>query len=152
MYRYSVFSYMFQHFKCYHQGVKHDPAEIGALCHGKQRRMEAVCRNRWRDGQYITEWRSPIGLVHSVISQPSHRILQYTASILLCFPWHWTPISAGSCLTLWWWHFKVPKHVGEYWVPIHWMINAFVGFSFPLRKCMVQNAKTFSSKFKPLNS
>jgi hypothetical protein len=49
------------------------------------------------------------------------------------FPRHWAPISAGSCFNPWWWHFKVPKHVGEYWVPIHWMINAFVGFSFTLK-------------------
>jgi hypothetical protein len=35
--------------KCHHQGVKHDPAETGAKCRGKQRRMEAVCCNRRRD-------------------------------------------------------------------------------------------------------
>jgi hypothetical protein len=28
--------------KCPYQGVKHDPAEIGAKCRGKQRRKEAV--------------------------------------------------------------------------------------------------------------
>jgi hypothetical protein len=28
--------------KCHHQGVKHGPAEIGAQCRGKQRRMAAV--------------------------------------------------------------------------------------------------------------
>jgi hypothetical protein len=44
------------------------------------------------------------------------------------------PISARSYLTPWWWHFKVPKHVGEYWVPIHWMINVFVGFSFTIQQ------------------
>jgi hypothetical protein len=45
----------------------------------------------------------------------------------------------GSCIlhhAAWW-----LEHVAEYWVPIHWMVNAFVGFSFTLRKCMVQNAK-----------
>jgi hypothetical protein len=74
--------------KCHHQGVKHDPAETGTQCRGKLRRMGAVYCNRW-----------PIGLLHSVISQPSHHLLQYTAPILLCFPQHWAPISAGSCLT-----------------------------------------------------
>jgi hypothetical protein len=61
------------------------------------------------------------------------RLLQYTAPILYCFPRHWAPILAGSCLTPWWWHFKVPKHVGEYWVPIHWMFNAFVCFIIHLK-------------------
>jgi hypothetical protein len=42
MYWYSIFSYMFWHFKSHHQGVKHDPAEIGAQCGGKHRRKEAV--------------------------------------------------------------------------------------------------------------
>jgi hypothetical protein len=28
--------------KCHHQGVKHDPPEIGCQCSGKQRRIEAV--------------------------------------------------------------------------------------------------------------
>jgi hypothetical protein len=78
-----------------------------------------------------------------MISRPSRCLLQYTASILLCFPRHWVPISAGSCLTPRWWHFKVPTHVRGYWIPIHWMINAVVGFSFTSRKCMVQNAKSF---------
>jgi hypothetical protein len=36
--------------KCHHQGVKHDPAEIGAQRRGKQRRMGAVYCNRRRDG------------------------------------------------------------------------------------------------------
>jgi hypothetical protein len=96
MYWYSVFSYMFRHFKCHHQAVEHDPAETGAQCPD--------------------------------ISRPFRRLSQYTAPILLCFPQHWTPISAGSCSTALWWHFKVPKHVEEYLVPIHWIINAFIGF------------------------
>jgi hypothetical protein len=37
--------------KCHHQGVKHDPAEIGAQCRGKQRRMGAVYCNWQRDGR-----------------------------------------------------------------------------------------------------
>jgi hypothetical protein len=32
--------------RCHHQVVKQDPAETGAQCHGKQRRMEAVYCNR----------------------------------------------------------------------------------------------------------
>jgi hypothetical protein len=39
--------------KCHHQGVKHDPAEIGAQCHGKQRRMEAIYCNRRHEGQGV---------------------------------------------------------------------------------------------------
>jgi hypothetical protein len=39
--------------KSHHQGVKHDPAEIGTQCRGKQRRMVAVYCNRWRDGRDI---------------------------------------------------------------------------------------------------
>jgi hypothetical protein len=31
-------------------------------------------------------------------------------------------------LTPWWWHFKVPKHVGKCLVSIHWRITSFVGF------------------------
>jgi hypothetical protein len=31
--------------------------------------------------------------------RPSRRLLQYTASILICFPQHWAPISAASFLT-----------------------------------------------------
>jgi hypothetical protein len=99
--------WMCKFLKCHRQWVKHDPAEIGAQCCGKQR----------------------------------SRLLHYSAPILLCFLRHCAPISTRSCLTLWWWHFKVPKHVGECWVPIHWMINTFVGFSCTLRKCMVRNAK-----------
>jgi hypothetical protein len=37
-----------------------------------------------------------------------------------------------SCLNPWLWHFKVPKHVSEYWVPIHWIVNVFVGFHSPV--------------------
>jgi hypothetical protein len=33
------------------------------------------------------------------ISRPSRHLLQYTATILLCFPRHWAPIYAGSDLT-----------------------------------------------------
>jgi hypothetical protein len=36
-----------------------------------------------------------------------------TASIHLWFLQHWAPVSAGTWLTPWWWHFKVPKHVAE---------------------------------------
>jgi hypothetical protein len=64
------------------------------------------------------------------ISRPSRRPLQYTAPTLLYFPRHWAPISAGSCLTPSWRHFKMLKHVVAYWVPIHWVVNSFVGFSF----------------------
>jgi hypothetical protein len=39
--------------KCQHQGVKHDPAEIGAQCRWKQRMMGAVYCNRRRDGRDI---------------------------------------------------------------------------------------------------
>jgi hypothetical protein len=34
-----------------------------------------------------------------MLSRPSRRLLQYTAPNLICFPQHWAPISAGSCLT-----------------------------------------------------
>jgi hypothetical protein len=63
-----------------------------------------------------------------VISWPRH-LLQYTstASIHLWFLQHWATISTGSWLIPWCWHFKVPKHVGECQVSIHWRINAFVG-------------------------
>jgi hypothetical protein len=37
--------------KCHHQGVNHDPAEIGAQCCRNQRWMEVVYCSRWRDGQ-----------------------------------------------------------------------------------------------------
>jgi hypothetical protein len=37
--------------KCYHQGVKHDPAEIVAQCGGKQRRVGSVYCNRRHDGR-----------------------------------------------------------------------------------------------------
>jgi hypothetical protein len=43
----------FSTLKCHHQGVKHDPAEIGAQCHRKQRRMGAVYCNRQHDGRDI---------------------------------------------------------------------------------------------------
>jgi hypothetical protein len=56
--------------KCHHQGVKDDPAEIGAQC------------------------------LYIVTGGVKRRLLQYTAPILLCFPRHWAPISAGSCLTV----------------------------------------------------
>jgi hypothetical protein len=38
---------------CHHKGVKHDPAEIGVQCHGKQRKMGAVYCNRQCDGRDI---------------------------------------------------------------------------------------------------
>jgi hypothetical protein len=38
---------------CHNQGVKHDPAEIGAQCRGTQRRMGAVYCDGW-DIPYIT--------------------------------------------------------------------------------------------------
>jgi hypothetical protein len=72
----------------------------------------------------------PTGAQCRDIFRPLRRLSQYPAPILLCFPRHWALISAGSCSTAWWWHFKVPKHVWEYLVPIHWIINAFVGFLF----------------------
>jgi hypothetical protein len=37
--------------KCHHQGVKHDPAEKGAQCRGKQRRLATLYCNRRRDGR-----------------------------------------------------------------------------------------------------
>jgi hypothetical protein len=37
------------------QGVEHDPAEIGAQCCGKQRRMGVVYCDRRRGGGDITE-------------------------------------------------------------------------------------------------
>jgi hypothetical protein len=45
----------FGNLKRHHQGVKHDPAEIGTQCREKQRRMEAVYCNRRCDGRDITE-------------------------------------------------------------------------------------------------
>jgi hypothetical protein len=54
--------------KCHHQGVKHDPAEIGAKFRGKQRWMEAVYCKWRRDGRDIP----PV-------------TPQYTAFIHLCF-------------------------------------------------------------------
>jgi hypothetical protein len=69
-------------------------------------------------------------------SGPSRRwpchLLQYTASVRLWFLQHWAPISAGSWLTPWLWHSKVPKRVGECRVSMHWIITAFVGFLFTL--------------------
>jgi hypothetical protein len=82
----------------------------------------------------------PIGLLHSVISRPSRCLSQYTAPILLCFPRHW----ASQPVHIWLADdgiLGMPKHVGDCWIPIHWMINAFVGFSFKIRKCLVQNNK-----------
>jgi hypothetical protein len=63
-------------------------------------------------------------------------LLQYTASIHLWFLQHWAPISAESWLTPWLWHFKVPKHVGECRVQIHWRISAFVGFCIHHHECV----------------
>jgi hypothetical protein len=39
--------------KCHHHGVKHDLAETGAQCRGKQSRMGAVYCKRRRDGRDI---------------------------------------------------------------------------------------------------
>jgi hypothetical protein len=50
MYWYSMF-YMFRH---HHHGVKHDPAEIGAQCLEKQRRMGAAYCNRQRDDRDVS--------------------------------------------------------------------------------------------------
>jgi hypothetical protein len=36
--------------KCHHQEIKYDPAEIGAQCRGKQRRIEAIYCIRRCDG------------------------------------------------------------------------------------------------------
>jgi hypothetical protein len=41
--------------KCHHQGVKHDPAEIGAQFRGKQRRMGAV-QFKKHNGIYFLNW------------------------------------------------------------------------------------------------
>jgi hypothetical protein len=40
----------FDTLKCHHQGAKYDPAEIGAQCRGKQRKVGAVYCDRRRDG------------------------------------------------------------------------------------------------------
>jgi hypothetical protein len=52
-----MFIYLFDFgtLRWHHQGVKHDPAEIGVQCRGKQRGMEAVYCNRQRDGRDIAE-------------------------------------------------------------------------------------------------
>jgi hypothetical protein len=42
----------FSNLKCHHQGVKHDPAEIGAQSRGKERRMGAAYCDRRHDGYY----------------------------------------------------------------------------------------------------
>jgi hypothetical protein len=86
-------------------------------------------------------WSGYYWMNHSVISWPSRHLLQYTAFIHLWFLQHWAPIAAGSWSAHWLWNFKVPKHVEERWVSIHWRIIPLLGFSFTLRKCMVQNAK-----------
>jgi hypothetical protein len=75
-----------------------------------------------------------------VVPGRSHR-LHYTGAIFLCVLLHWAHISVGSHMCPWWWHPGMPKHVGEYWVPIRRMINVFVGVSFISRKCTVQNEK-----------
>jgi hypothetical protein len=85
--------------KCHHQGVNHDPAEISAQCSNLNGMLKYIIKN------------------HKMYFNPPFRFLQ-----------HWAFISAGSWLIPWWWHFKVPKHVGECRVSIHWRIAAFVGF------------------------
>jgi hypothetical protein len=55
--------------KC-HQVVKHDPAEKGAQCRGKQRTMGAVYCDRRRDGRDIPT------------DRPSRRLLQYIEWLL----------------------------------------------------------------------
>jgi hypothetical protein len=45
----------FDTLKFHHQGVKHDPAEVGAQCRGKQRRMGAVCCNRRQDHVWLPD-------------------------------------------------------------------------------------------------
>jgi hypothetical protein len=42
--------------KCHNQGVKHNPAEIGAHCRAEPRRMGAVYCNRRRDGRDDTQY------------------------------------------------------------------------------------------------
>jgi hypothetical protein len=42
--------------ECHHQGVRHDPAEIGAHCLGKQRWMKAGYCGRRRDVQDPTRF------------------------------------------------------------------------------------------------
>jgi hypothetical protein len=63
------------------------------------------------------------------IFRPSRRLLQYTAPILLRIPPHGAFHPYLVCLPVDG-ILGRPKHVGEYWVPIHWMVNAFVGFTF----------------------
>jgi hypothetical protein len=51
--------------KCHHQGIKHDPAEIGAQCRGRQSKMGAVhvyC-NRLCDGQDIPTIKPPVNFI-----------------------------------------------------------------------------------------
>jgi hypothetical protein len=80
----------------HHQGVNHNPAEIGAQCCRNQRWMEAVYCSRWREGQgntlAITVKRPSISDFCNIghLSQLDH---------------DWLPVC--------WWHFRVPKHVGE---------------------------------------
>jgi hypothetical protein len=59
----------------------------------------------------------------------------------------WAPISAGSCSTPWWWHFEVPKHVGEYWGPIHWMINEFIGLLLTTKQCSLLHFVRYDMQF-----
>jgi hypothetical protein len=121
----------------HHQGVNPAPAEIGAHCRGKQRWMEALYCGRWRGGQDIT------GFLYSIISWPSRRLPQYKASIHLCFPRHWAPISAGARLTPWWWHSSMPKHVGEYWELNVEGLRHLLGFFIHLRKVQLRFESTF---------
>jgi hypothetical protein len=84
--------------------------------------------------------------VHEVMI---HRVLYHEQStILILFLQHWAPISAGSWLTPWSWHFKVPKHVGECRVSIHWRITAFNSMFVP---CIVRRSRNNQHNAQPPN-
>jgi hypothetical protein len=123
--------------KYHHQVFKHDPAEMPNVVEsGEEWELYIVT-----GGMMVGKLQSD-GAHHSVISRPSCCLLQYTAPILLCFPKHWASQQDHIWLPddgiLW-----MLKHVGDYWIPIQWMLNEFLGFSFTLRKCMVQNEKSW---------
>jgi hypothetical protein len=61
--------------KCHHQGSKHDPAEIGAQCCGKQRRMEAGYCNRRRDGRDVTIYSFHPSLLSTTLGTYLSRIM-----------------------------------------------------------------------------
>jgi hypothetical protein len=58
----------------YHQGVKHEPAEIGAQCRGNQRRMEAVYCNKWRDGRDNLNITPPVTISTTTVNFITHTI------------------------------------------------------------------------------